>query len=292
MSRIRAALALMRPANVCTAIADVTAGALYMSARWDDWPGWALLAGASALLYAGGVVLNDVCDATRDATERPERPIPSGRISRRTALTLAITLLLAGLLLAAMFSPLALTIAACLTAAIILYNAVFKGTALGTAFMGLCRALNLALGLSIVPEYRTLPGLIPLLFYMWLYVTSLTLFARDEHRTSNRRILATALTGMIVAIAGLGSLLVIVPGAHASFLIGPVLLLLFIIARVTPALRRRDPVYVQRTVGGLVLSIIFFDACIAWAARGFLWSLAVVAWIIPARLLARHFRMS
>jgi len=71
---IRGYLSLVRPANACTAIADVTAGALYVSARWEDWRGWMLLAGASAFLYAGGVVLNDVCDARRDAVDRPERP--------------------------------------------------------------------------------------------------------------------------------------------------------------------------------------------------------------------------
>ena len=33
-------------------------------------------------LYAAGMVLNDAFDAELDARERPERPIPSGRISR------------------------------------------------------------------------------------------------------------------------------------------------------------------------------------------------------------------
>ena len=40
---------------------------------------------AIACLYTAGMALNDVIDAPIDAMERPNRPIPSGRISRRAA---------------------------------------------------------------------------------------------------------------------------------------------------------------------------------------------------------------
>ena len=55
-----------------------------------------LLLAASTLLYAGGVALNDVYDADVDRQERPERPIPSGRVSLAAARRLGWMLLIAG----------------------------------------------------------------------------------------------------------------------------------------------------------------------------------------------------
>ena len=78
-------------AELFTAVADVAMGFLFVQAAaagertWHMQPAdavtLALLAAASVLLYAAGVVLNDVADVEVDRSERPERPIPSGRIA-------------------------------------------------------------------------------------------------------------------------------------------------------------------------------------------------------------------
>ncbi|MEJ8671746.1 UbiA family prenyltransferase [Streptomyces sp. MS1.AVA.1] len=47
------------------------------------------------------MALDDYADATVDSVERPERPVPSGRVPRRTALAVAGGLTAAGLGLAA-----------------------------------------------------------------------------------------------------------------------------------------------------------------------------------------------
>ena len=46
---------------------------------------WLPLLAASMVLYASGIMLNDVFDFEVDRLERPGRPLPSGRASRRTA---------------------------------------------------------------------------------------------------------------------------------------------------------------------------------------------------------------
>ena len=51
---------------------------------------------ATAALYAGGVVLNDVFDRDLDRIERPERPIPSGRVGTPRAAALGGGLLAPG----------------------------------------------------------------------------------------------------------------------------------------------------------------------------------------------------
>ena len=48
-------------------------------------------------LYGGGVVFNDVFDAELDKIERPERAIPSGRVTVKEAALLGIILLMVGI---------------------------------------------------------------------------------------------------------------------------------------------------------------------------------------------------
>ena len=80
-SKTFAWLQLLRLPNVFTAVADVTMGFLVTPTGFEPKQNFALLVVASSLLYLSGMVLNDVFDAEIDADERPERPIPSGRVS-------------------------------------------------------------------------------------------------------------------------------------------------------------------------------------------------------------------
>src|SRR2546427_12014269 len=74
-------LALVRPPNVFTAVADSLAGLVLARQAGPSAgdPGLWCLA-ASACLYLGGIALNDYFDRAVDAIERPERPIPSGSV--------------------------------------------------------------------------------------------------------------------------------------------------------------------------------------------------------------------
>uniref|UniRef100_UPI001E65DD69 UbiA family prenyltransferase n=1 Tax=Cellulomonas hominis TaxID=156981 RepID=UPI001E65DD69 len=96
---VRDHLELVRAPAVLTVLGDTVAGA---SAAGLPVAGRrALLPLASACLYAGGMALNDWADRDLDAVERPERPVPSGRIGAGRALGVAAGLGAAGLALAA-----------------------------------------------------------------------------------------------------------------------------------------------------------------------------------------------
>src|SRR5688500_19334903 len=58
------------------------------------------LACASVCLYWAGMAANDWADRDLDAVERPDRPIPSGRVSPSAALGVAAALTAAGLAVA------------------------------------------------------------------------------------------------------------------------------------------------------------------------------------------------
>ena len=98
---LRAYLELLRLPNVFTAMADVVMGFFFVVVVNVpvDAARLGLLVGASSLLYCAGMVLNDVFDFDLDARERPERPLPSGRISRPAAARLGWGLLATGVVL-------------------------------------------------------------------------------------------------------------------------------------------------------------------------------------------------
>jgi len=287
----RAYLDLIRLPNLFTAAADVVAGFLYFGGRVEDWADLFALITASVCLYAGGVTLNDVCDEARDSVERPERPIPSRRISRHAALRLAVALLIIGFGFAAFTSTRAAMIAGLLIVAIVLYDALLKSTPVAPAVMGLCRALNLALGMHSAGTLWTAAAMTPI-GLIWLYITSVTFFARHEAAVSSRFQLTAGTIGVCAAVAGLSAMAWIVPDAQVSFLWPMGLLFVGLGYAGFRAASRPSPQIVQAAVKTFVISLILFDACMAWSARGPLAGLSVASLILPTYLLARILRVT
>jgi len=290
-SRVYTYLELVRLPNLFTAAADVVAGFLYAGGRLENWIDPVGLTAASVFLYAGGAALNDVCDVERDKHERPERPIPSGRVSRSASLRIAVGLLAIGFGFAALTSARATMIAGSLIVAIVLYDAVLKSTPVAPGIMGLCRALNLALGMNAAWTLWTAAALTPI-GLMWLYVTSVTFFARQEAGVSSPSRLTLGTVGVCAAVAGLSALLWAVPNPQVSFLWLLGLLLVGLGYEGFRAAAQRSPATVQAAVRTFVIALVVFDACIAWAARGPWPALLVASLILPTILLARLLRVT
>ncbi len=288
-ARLRAYFDLVRLPNVITAAADILAGFLYAGGRLECWRSAVLLGCASACLYGGGVTLNDLCDVGRDAAERPDRPIPSGRVSRRSAWRLAVALMTIGVALAGAHSLRAAGVACLLVVSIVLYDAVLKSTALASPLMGLCRALNLGLGMTGAATTFS-KGLLAPLALLFLYVTFLTLFARREAARCNQRHLQATTAGVVLSVLGVMGL--VVHDGRVGFLAVVSLLAVTLGSTGLRAARSADPMQVQAAVRMFVLSIVLFDACIVWAARGPWPAVAVAALLLPAVGLARMFRVT
>ena len=114
----------------------------------------ALLVTSSCLLYSAGTVLNDVFDAPADARDRPRRPIPSGRIPRGAAGRFGLALLgvgtAVGWIAGGLFAtPRTALVATGLAASVLLYDGLLKRTFAGPVAMGVCRMLNVLLGMSL-----------------------------------------------------------------------------------------------------------------------------------------------
>lgn len=136
---------LVRAPAALTVPGDVLAGAV---AAGNLRPArLAGLAASSIAIYWAGMALNDWADRDLDATERPERPIPSGRVSPSTALTLASSLTATGLALSALSGgrPTFRTSLA-LAATAWTYDLTAKNTPAGPAVMAAARSLDVLVG--------------------------------------------------------------------------------------------------------------------------------------------------
>ncbi|MET8539438.1 SCO3242 family prenyltransferase [Kitasatospora sp. NPDC004799] len=142
---LRPWLDLVRAPAALTVLGDTVAGAV---AAGRPLRGRRLaLPLASVALYWSGMALNDWADRAVDARERPERPIPSGRIAPGPALAAAAGLGATGLALAGLAGGAdALRIAVPLTAAVWAYDTVLKPTAAAPLAMAACRGLDVLLG--------------------------------------------------------------------------------------------------------------------------------------------------
>ena len=124
----RALLIITRPANVVLTAVSVAVGASCSSAPADT----TLIAACAcaALIAAGGYVVNDCFDVETDRINRPYRPIPSGALSHRTAVSWAAILFATGVLLAWLL-PIRFALTATVIAlALVWYAAKLKRTIL------------------------------------------------------------------------------------------------------------------------------------------------------------------
>ncbi len=303
MKRRGAYLQLVRAANTPTAVADIFAGALLVGAGIDQLSRLALLCGASVCLYCGGMALNDVADAHRDALLRPERPIPAGRVSRRSAAILAALLLGAGLGLAAVADyrhpstggilgdhP-ATVLATVLIGFIVAYDLLPKSTPIAPAAMGMCRSLNLMLGMSVA-----MPLIAREHFYaaalIWVYITSVTIFARKESQAGTTPGLQLGWWGMWLAIAGLAAF-PLVSAANTQWQWIGVLLLAGLMLRFSwPALCSAEPKDVQKAVKTMVLAVILVDATLVLTVQGLLPGMVVALLLLPSLAMGRVLRVT
>ena len=302
-------LRLMRVSNLFTAVADVAMG--YFLVRPDVTPvgGFVLVVAASCLLYSAGMVLNDVFDIARDRRERPERPIPSGRIAWTTARRLGWSLWIGGLMCgwAAGYwppsPPLAWrsgVVALGLALGIVLYNGVLKATAAGPLMMGTCRFFNVLLGASLGLPFMGphLMGFGPhhvnAALGIGLYITGVTYFARHEAGISRRAALAAAVGLMVLGITVLGWVHRTITefGAVELTLSEPfwwlllAMLAMTIVRRCLVAVVRPEPLQVQLAVRHALWSLIMLDAAVVLLVRD-LYSLGIVALLIPTMILGK-----
>lgn len=290
-------LQLVRPANLVTSATDVLGGVflatLVSTSHTIAEPAWfgvIWLVCASILLYAGGIAMNDIADVHLDRVERPERPLPSGRISLTRALIFVIILLMTGILLAFLYHWYSGLLAIAITLFSYIYNKWSKHHALiGPLNMGILRGLNLLVGLSFIPQALAghyLIAIIPI-----IYIFAITMVSRGEVHGSSSRPLGVALVLFILADTGILAI-----GLQYDRLWLPALFtaihLLFVLPSLFKALATPSAEHIRQTVKRGVIGIIILDS--VWVSMTDFWPIAFLMLILlpVSQKLGRYFSVT
>ena len=176
---------LVRIPNVLTTISNILLGYIFFTnVDHFDYFDMSLLISISAFLYIGGMVLNDYLDIKIDKKERPLRPLPSNKISKKNALIITIISFLYSLTISFIIGWYTFIITLIMVTLIFLYNKFLKNTICGPINMGLIRSLNVLLGASqsiflMDGDIFDTRFFIPLLSE-FLYVSAISILSKNE----------------------------------------------------------------------------------------------------------------
>lgn len=204
---------LVRLPAALTVPGDVYAGAAAAGATARNR--WAMPV-VSVCLYWAGMALNDYADRELDQRERPERPIPSGRVRPGQALATAVGLTVTGLGAAALLGGRsAMRVAAPLAAVVWAYDMRLKDTPLGPVAMAAARGLDVVLGAHGRPRAAALPAAA-----MAAHTAGVTALSRGEVHGCRPAVAAgvaagTGLTAVAAARATRGPVAAVLAGAYA-----------------------------------------------------------------------------
>ncbi len=239
---------------------------------------------ASLCLYHAGMVLNDCYDYDIDHHERPERPLPSGRVARKTAWLIAFTMLLLGFIFASLISIQTATIAAILVVAIIAYDSGPRQGWRAAINMGLCRYFNWLMAISAIGlnwELALMP--IPVL----CYVTALTRISQDEVQANSPEIILKA-AGLILA----GSCCWLIWFIFGLFnfhlaLIALAIALTLLALRFLHVYQDYNPASVKAIVSALLFGIIPLDALLLLSSGQIMAAVLLLLLLFPGKLAGR-----
>lgn len=199
---MKAILRIVRLPNVLTAASNSLAGAFCAGIAMERWQVLIGLAVVSMSIYASGILFNDLFDLEEDRRERPERPLPSGAVSFRTAAILAVVLMAAGVAIAWTLGTRTGLVATLLAASVLGYDAGLKRTFIGPWVMGLCRGANFGIGLAMAAQHDV-SLLVSAAGYV-AYVAGVTYVSRQETYVGRS---AGIRSGFVLMVAGIWAVL-------------------------------------------------------------------------------------
>ena len=124
--KIIAAFKIIRPINAVIAFVSVIVAAFFCSPEEISWFSVLLASFAAAFTLSAGNIINDIYDLGIDKVNRPERPLPSGKISKNSALILYFLLIAASLILSWFINLYAFIIVIIATILLVLYSKFLK----------------------------------------------------------------------------------------------------------------------------------------------------------------------
>jgi 4-hydroxybenzoate polyprenyltransferase len=253
-----------------------------------------LLILVSMLLYTVGIVLNDYIDRQADKRDRPSRPLPSGRITARSAVIFIILATLSSVLVAAYVSSFSLFTVFSILGTIIAYDCRLKSSSLGHLAMALSRVLNIVLGFSpmlFLPfsNLNDLIRIVVILACMFIYVFTISYISKFESSAPSKQANHKFVMISIFSIPSVLTLFTVAGYFKTDLLfLLPIFIGVLVYTlgnrRVRSGINEAGPI-----VRNLVLSIIILDSLFMSGSAGLAYGLGLLIFLIPAVVLSRKF---
>ena len=279
------------PSNILVGIAAISSLAFTLT----SFVQFLLLVTISILLYCVGIVLNDLYDFDIDKKERPNRPLPSGKISRRSAIVLVAIFSTLALILSLLASFSTLVISSILFLTIFGYDKYLKNTHAGPLTIASARVMNILLGTSVsfrsVDSYSQIVTLTFVLIITFVYVSLIGFISRYEVRgfsDNAKLLLPPAIVAIVISSIILFSLMGFFKLESLIILSLFSLIMLISFSRIY----RRDSGRTQQIVRNMILSIIVLDSTFLTGIIGIELGLAVLILMAPLLVLANKMYMT
>ena len=295
-------ITLVRLPNIFTAVSNILPGyciivtAISFSFTNANLLYLAGLMVTSSLLYMTGIVLNDYFDIEIDKKERPTRPLPSGNVSKRKALIIAISSTIAANVISLAISWMSFVFALILTAIIIAYDSRLKHkTITGPVTMSLARFVNVILGASpafpmLLLSRESITMLLFIATTLFIYILLISILSKKEVSGKVTRlniIFSFAIVFVVItsiSIAGLIGIFQTVVFVNLALFSAVMIITLISVLRGHASL---GPVYIQNSIRNMIISIIILDSAFVSGIIGLQYGLATLLLTIPSILLAR-----
>jgi len=271
---------LVRIPGIFTAFSNVLIGYFFVLSFYPEFDSLPFLLVTSGLLFSAGMIFNDIFDLKIDKKERPNRPLPSGKISQQKALFFGIIFIIIANIFAFIVGYESLLLSLIMTGIIISYNYRLKFSSfLGIPSLCMIRFLNVLLGFSIITlSYEIILFAVPIA----IFVGGISILAKNETNSSSfieRKLnkLLNFLTIFFVSI-------LVIRNFHIEQLI--FLSLFSILSLNVFTNKKNSEINIQKYVTFQLLSIILLDATLISLFSPF-YAVLVSILIFPAYVLTR-----
>jgi len=285
-------LQLARLPNAFTSPTNVVAGYLAVTPISElNYVNLGILMASSMLFYVSGVIFNDYFDIEIDRKERPSRPLPSGAISKKTTIQIAIVLMASAITLAFFVSWSSFVIALFLASMIIGYDYRLKNNKIFSPItMGGTRFLNVIMGASpaLLSFQSNLSELGFVASSVFAYVVVITLFSKKELSGIKSRIHTIILFSVIYAIIASITIATFL-GFFKTWSLVILIPYTVIMSVIFKQALSGDASSIQRVIKNMVISIIILDGVFVSGVAGLSYGLPTLLFLLPSILLSRKF---
>jgi len=289
-------LILVRLPNLFTLPSNILVGFVIVSALTQTiYVQVLLLVTISILHYCVGIILNDLYDFNIDKKERPYRPLPSGKISRKIAIALVTIFSFLALTLSLIVGIPTLVISSILFAIIFGYDKYLKNTWAGPFTIASARVMNIMLGVSVnINSASSNPQFVILTFVLtitFVYVSLIGYMSRYEILGFSNNV-KLFLTPAVIAMIISSIILFTLTGFFKYDSLVILALFSFIMTMTFHKIHKKDSLGIQQIIQNMILSIIVLDSTFLSGIRGIEVGLIVLVLLAPMLVFAKKMYMT